>query len=73
VSVVRLAIEADSLEVEITPRMLRAGAEAVAVCLDESSSSFCELVADAVFRAMETCRDTSKNSQCVRRSPKARR
>lgn len=44
-------------EVMITPAMLHAGAEAATRVLDESSVSFCELVAREVYRAMETCRD----------------
>jgi hypothetical protein len=37
----------------VTPKMLLAGAEAAAACLDESSVSFCELVATTVFQAMQ--------------------
>jgi hypothetical protein len=40
-----------------TPAMLRAGAEAAGVCLDESSVSFCELLAMRVFAAMESFRE----------------
>ena len=46
----------DRNEPEITPAMLSAGVEAVVVVLDESSTSFCEVVAKAAYRAMELAR-----------------
>lgn len=48
---------AANAELEITPEMIEAGANAVTVCLDECSLSFCELVAVAVYRAMHAVRD----------------
>ena len=44
-------------KVEVTPEMIEAGAKAAARVLDESSSSFCELVAREVFRAMIAAQD----------------
>jgi hypothetical protein len=43
-------------ETDITPEMLRAGAETAARVLDESSVSFCELLATSVFSAMVAAR-----------------
>jgi len=42
----------------LTPAMLRAGAVAVFACLDENFSSFCELVAAAVYQAMISVRES---------------
>ena len=43
---------APATEIEVTPAMLRAGAERASEVLDEVCESFCELVAREVYRAM---------------------
>jgi hypothetical protein len=60
-------------DVVITPAMLRAGADAACRCLDESSVSFCELVATSVFRAMDAARDVPVRAKSARHSETERR
>lgn len=53
------AKDAGAPEPEITPAMLRAGAEVIWRCFDDAShSSYGEHVAVLVFEAMDKCRDS---------------